>query len=121
MVTSRKRHEALILSVVALTALLMIPTDGQAQRLGWETPDRLERLDSDATRFPERPSNEPLHRHKNLTPESNIPRRSPDLGEPYFPLAPSIGPGSGLLGPEAGRGPARLRSGSGTGDSENSR
>ncbi|MGH7231785.1 MAG: hypothetical protein ACREJU_10560, partial [Nitrospiraceae bacterium] len=83
----------------------------QAQRLGPETTDRLERLDSDATRLPESPNSDPLHRHENLTPESYVPPRSPDLGEPYFPLSPSIGPGSGLLGPEAGRGPARLRSG----------
>jgi hypothetical protein len=43
-------------------------------------------------------------------PESHIPPRSPDLGSPTFPLSPSIGPGSGLLGPEAGRAPSRLRS-----------
>jgi membrane fusion protein (multidrug efflux system) len=42
---------------------------------------------------------------------SFVPPRSPDLGSPRFPLSPSIGPGSGLLGPEAGRSPARLRSG----------
>lgn len=45
------------------------------------------------------------------TPSSFIPRRSPDLGEARAPLAPSIGPGSGLLGPEGGRSPGRLRSG----------
>ena len=44
-------------------------------------------------------------------PRSLIPPRSPDLGSPRFPLSPSIGPGSGLLGPEAGRSPSRLRSG----------
>src|SRR5262245_8178715 len=44
-------------------------------------------------------------------PESHIPPRSPDLGSPTFPLSPSIGPGSGLLGPDAGIGPSRLRSG----------
>lgn len=44
-------------------------------------------------------------------PESHIPPRSPDLGSPTFPLSPSIGPRSGLLGPESGPGPARLRSG----------
>jgi membrane fusion protein (multidrug efflux system) len=43
-------------------------------------------------------------------PISQIPPRSPDLGVPTSPLAPSIGPGSGLLGPEAGRSPSRLRS-----------
>jgi membrane fusion protein (multidrug efflux system) len=45
-------------------------------------------------------------------PSSFIPPRSPDLGSPRFPLSPSIGPGSGLLGPEGGRSPSRLRSGS---------
>jgi len=52
------------------------------------------------------------------SPRSLVPPRSPDLGSPRFPLAPSIGPGSGLLGPEGGRGPARLRSG---GEKENGR
>ncbi len=45
------------------------------------------------------------------SPSSYIPPRSPDLGSPRFPLSPSIGPGSGLLGPEGGRGPSRLRQG----------
>jgi membrane fusion protein (multidrug efflux system) len=45
-------------------------------------------------------------------PSSFVPPRSPDLGSPRFPLSPSIGPGSGLLGPEGGRSPARMRSGS---------
>lgn len=48
----------------------------------------------------------------NFLPESHVPPRSPDLGSPTFPLTPSIGPGSGLLGPEGGRSPSRLRSGS---------
>ena len=42
---------------------------------------------------------------------SFVPRRSPDLGATTFPLAPSIGPGSGSLGPEAGRSPSRLSRG----------
>ncbi|HSN04407.1 MAG TPA: HlyD family secretion protein [Nitrospira sp.] len=46
-------------------------------------------------------------------PRSFVPRRSPDLGEAAAPLTPSIGPGSGLLGPEGGRSPSRLRSESG--------
>ncbi len=55
---------------------------------------------------------------RDVTPESHVPPRSPDLGSPTAPLSPSIGPGSGLLGPEAGRGPSRLRSGTGTGSRE---
>ena len=43
------------------------------------------------------------------TPRSFVPRHSPDLGVSASPLAPSIGPGSGLLGPEGGRSPSRLR------------
>ena len=43
------------------------------------------------------------------SPRSFVPRHSPDLGVPASPLAPSIGPGSGLLGPEGGRSPSRLR------------
>jgi membrane fusion protein, multidrug efflux system len=43
------------------------------------------------------------------TPRSSVPRHSPDLGVSPSPLAPSIGPGSGLLGPEGGRSPSRLR------------
>jgi membrane fusion protein, multidrug efflux system len=52
------------------------------------------------------------------SPSSFVPPRSPDLGSSRFPLSPSIGPGSGLLGPEGGRSPARLRSG---GEMENGR
>jgi membrane fusion protein (multidrug efflux system) len=46
-------------------------------------------------------------RHDHDPTESHVPPRSPDLGSGRFPLAPSIGPGSGLLGPEAGRTPPR--------------
>lgn len=42
--------------------------------------------------------------------QPQVPPRSPDLGRTREPLSPSIGPGSGLLGPEAGRSPSRLRS-----------
>jgi membrane fusion protein (multidrug efflux system) len=45
------------------------------------------------------------------SPRSFVPPRSPDLGSPRFPLSPSIGPGSGSLGPEGGRSPSRFRSG----------
>ena len=45
----------------------------------------------------------------NHTPRSYVPRHSPDLGVSTSPLTPSIGPGSGLLGPEGGRSPSRLR------------
>ena len=106
---------------VALAALLMTPAAGSAQRHGSESiggpgPGR---LDTGVGRLPERPSSDLRHREETLPPESYVPRRSPDLGEPYFPLSPSIGPGSGLLGPEAGREPGRLRSGSEPGSPRN--
>lgn len=50
------------------------------------------------------------HGARNFTPESQVPPRSPDLGRATTPLSPSIGPGSGLLGPESGHSPSRLRS-----------
>lgn len=49
---------------------------------------------------------------RDRIPSSFVPQRSPDLGASTVPLTPSIGPASGLLGPEGGRSPARLRSGS---------
>ena len=52
-----------------------------------------------------------MRTHRDPVPSSFIPRRSPDLGATTDPLTPSIGPGSGSLGPEAGRSPSRLRSG----------
>ena len=94
---------------ISLTLLLMWCGNAHAERLESDT-DRARRLDSGVTRMPESPSGL-RHRGSHVTPESDIPRRSPDLGEPSSPLSPSIGPGSGLLGPEAGSGPARLRSG----------
>jgi len=47
--------------------------------------------------------------HVDHTPRSFVPRHSPDMGVTASPLTPSIGPGSGLLGPEGGRSPSRLR------------
>lgn len=46
------------------------------------------------------------HGTREVTTKSHIPGRSPDLGAATAPLAPSSGPGSGLLGPEAGRSPS---------------
>lgn len=47
--------------------------------------------------------------HVDHTPRSFVPRHSPDMGVSASPLTPSIGPGSGLLGPEGGRSPSQLR------------
>ena len=61
---------------------------------------------------PDRAAMRPTHEKEAASPPSSfVPPRSPDLGSPRFPLSPSIGPGSGLLGPEGGRSPSRLRSG----------
>jgi hypothetical protein len=49
-------------------------------------------------------------RTREFTPESHVPCRSPDLGSAYFPLSPSIGPGSGSLGPAAGPDASQRRS-----------
>lgn len=49
------------------------------------------------------------HGAREVTPESEVPPRSPDLGRATAPLSPSIGPGSGLTGPGAGSGPSQLR------------
>lgn len=53
-----------------------------------------------------------LRRTWDSQPSSFVPRRSPDMGVAAFPLTPSIGPSSGALGPDAGRGASRMRPGS---------
>ncbi|MDR4472473.1 MAG: HlyD family secretion protein [Nitrospira sp.] len=53
-----------------------------------------------------------LRRTWDNQPSSFVPRRSPDMGVAAFPLTPSIGPSSGALGPDAGRGASRMRPGS---------
>ncbi|ULA59906.1 MAG: conserved exported protein of unknown function [Nitrospira sp.] len=49
------------------------------------------------------------HGARDFTPESQGPPRSPDLGKAPASRSPSIGPGSGLIGSEAGRIPSQLR------------
>jgi len=44
----------------------------------------------------------PRRRESNRDSDSHVPSRSPDLGSAYYPLSPSIGPGSQRVGPEAG-------------------
>ena len=63
----------------------------------------------------ERSSLEREHRRsrEEHLPNSFVPKRSPDMGVAAFPLTPSIGPGTGSLGPEAGRGASRMRPGVG--------
>jgi hypothetical protein len=83
----------IIFSIIILAVLPMLPASGQAQRLGSETTDQLERLDTGVSRIPESPNSAPLHRHKNLLPKSYVPPRSPDLGEPYSPSPRLSDPG----------------------------
>ena len=92
----------LILGIVTLAALVIIPAGGKAQRLGSEITDRLKRLNS------ERPVSRRVRAaipfidtkcHAEVVCAAAQP---PDLGEAYFPLAPSIGPGSPLAGTGSG-------------------
>lgn len=99
--------KAVFLSAAAIGLCVFFSLNSVAQLRDSSSLDT-ERSDTDVRRG-HRPGDR-SHPDQKLSPESSIPRRSPDLGEPYFPLSPSIGPGSGLLGPEAGRGPARMRS-----------
>jgi hypothetical protein len=48
------------------------------------------------------------HGNRDFTPKPYVPSRSPDLGAPAASLSPSIGPGSGLLGPKAVGAPERI-------------
>ncbi|WHZ13220.1 MAG: hypothetical protein OJF52_000052 [Nitrospira sp.] len=107
-------HGALITFV--LMSLVAGPAVAQGQSLGSErTRPAGPSASSDMTRTPGSSWEGWLnHGERDGTPKSYIPPRSPDLGTPTAPLSPSIGPGSGLLGPEAGRSPSRLRSNGGT-------
>jgi hypothetical protein len=102
--------KAAILSTGIFFSLIMTTINGYTQRLDSGPTDRAGRIETDLLSIPKSSSPGARHREPSFTPDSHIPPRSPDLGQPYFPLSPSIGPGSGLLGPEAGRGPGRLRS-----------
>ncbi|MGC3974229.1 MAG: HlyD family efflux transporter periplasmic adaptor subunit [Nitrospira sp.] len=70
----------------------------------------MDRLSNEGRRAPQ--FDRPRERN-DRSPSSFVPRRSPDLGATTFPLTPSIGPDSRSLGPEAGRGPSRLKPGFG--------
>lgn len=105
-----------MLRALVLISLVAGPAMAQGQSLGSE---RLRSADpsesSGLTRPPGSSWDGRLRQgERDVTPESYVPPRSPDLGKPTAPLSPSIGPGSGLLGPEAGRSPSRLRSNGGT-------
>lgn len=50
------------------------------------------------------------HGARAFMPGVPVPPRSPEHGASTAPLSPSRGPGSGLLGFEAGPSPSRLRS-----------
>lgn len=93
-------------SSVMLIVLLMLTAPAQAQSRGVERTHQSRPSDMSGTMRTPGSLSEP----RFSPPDSHIPARSPDLGSATLPLSPSIGPGSGLLGPESGRGPTRLRS-----------
>ena len=100
----------ILTNVVTLIAWIMLTTIAQAQSRGLESRQQARPFDRPGLT----PTPGPLSRPRFTPPDSHVPPRSPDLGSATFPLSPSIGPGSGLLGPESGRGPMRLRSGTDT-------
>lgn len=75
--------------------------------------DRREgRAEGSGTIAPRDRSPEARREPYEFTPQSHVPSRSPDLGLPASPLSPSTaGPGSGLLGTEAGPIPPPAASG----------
>ena len=100
------------LRALMFISLVASPAIAQGQPLQAErTSPTAPSESSDVTRTP-RGSWEGWLNHgaRDRTSKPYILPRSPDLGMPTAPLSPSIGPGSGLLGPEAGRSPSRLRS-----------
>lgn len=96
----------LVISVCACAAFAHAQTLGSSRGRQAESSER-----SDVLRAPRSSWEGWLdHGARHGMPRSQVPPRSPDLGRATEPLAPSIGPGSGLMGPEAGRCPSRLRS-----------
>ncbi len=100
------------LCTFVLMLLFASPAVAQDQPRGLERTSPTGPSDSSDVRRPPRSSWEAWldHGAREGLSKSSVPPRSPDLGGPTAPLSPSIGPGSGLLGPEGGRSPARLRS-----------
>src|SRR6478752_1777073 len=94
-------------SSIMLMALVMLAAIGQGQSRGVDSNRHINSSDlSGKMREPNSlgPASSPGGT-KFQPPASHVPSRSPDLGSPTSPLSPSIGPGSGLLGPESGSGP----------------
>lgn len=101
-----------MLRTFMLMLLIASPVIAQGQSRGLErtSPTGLSES-SEVTRAPRSSWEAWLdHGARDGMSKSYVPPRSPDLGTPTSPLSPSIGPGSGSLGPEGGRSPARLRS-----------
>jgi hypothetical protein len=95
-----------ILGFVLLLSVVMPAASAHGQgRLSDDTSDR-----THSPRVPGTPRVPDSSRAREFTPDSHVPSRSPDLGSAFFPLSPSIGPGSGSLGPEAGPDASRRRS-----------
>lgn len=99
------------LRALALMLLFVSPALAQGQSRGLErTPPTDPSGSSDVTKA-SRSSWEAWldHGAREGMSKSYVPARKSDLGTPTTPLSSSIGPGSGSLGPEGGRSPARLR------------
>lgn len=100
------------LSTVLLISLVSCSAIAHAQSFGLDSTHQTTSSEASGMTRASRSSWEGwlTHGARDFTPESHVPSQSLDLGAATSPRSPSIGPGSGLLGPEAGRGPARIRS-----------
>jgi hypothetical protein len=88
-----------VFGVVLLTAATILASVAHSELLQSDETSDIRRTPRSSD-VPHRvaPSNEGI---RGFTPKSYVPLRSPDLGFAYFPLSPSIGPGSSSLGPAA--------------------
>lgn len=104
-------RKPVMLSTAVLVGCVALATVAHGQSL---RSDRKEQVQSSEkpgmSRAPSASGGELRYRERDSGPSSDVPPRSPDLGSATVPLSPSIGPGSGLLGPQAVPSPSRLRS-----------
>lgn len=100
------------LRALVLMLLFVSPALAQGQSRGLERTPHTDPSESSDVAKASRSSWEAWldHGAREGMSKSYVPPRSSDLGRPTAPLSPSIGPGSGSLGPEGGRSPSRIRS-----------
>jgi len=82
-----------------------VPPSPQTDRRAGQDAREHDRPSVFSEQSKERPLGGPRRPDRPHQPESYVPARSPDLGSPYSPLSPAIGPSSHGLGPEAGPSP----------------